>query len=163
MKTLRVTQLKPNPTGKDRTPSGSASPAQLGAEWVDFENTGSAAVNLTGVELYHVAYGPGGKSEWSLITRFSSGTLRPGESVRVHSGRQRDLSVLYEEDQRGATYHTFSGEDRYVWNNDKGDTAGLFDSNGRIDKASYDPYPLEGVILVRSGDTLLALTGMRRY
>lgn len=163
MKTLKVTQLKPNPTGKDRTPNGQATPAQLGAEWADFENNGQYSVDLTGVELYHVAYGAGGKAEWALITRFSSGTLKPGESVRVHSGRQRDLSVLYAEDQRGATYHTFSGEDRYVWNNDKGDRAGLFDKDGKIDSAAYDPYPPEGVILVRSGDKLVATAGARQY
>jgi hypothetical protein len=89
--------------------------------------------------------------------------LKPGESVRVHSGQKRELSVLYAEDQRGATYHTFSGEDRYTWNNDKGDTAGLFEGNNRIDKASYDPYPPGGVILQRVGDKLVAPAGVRRY
>lgn len=79
-----------------------------------------------------------GKPEWQLITRFSSGMLKPGESVRVHSGQKRDLSVLYAADQHGATYHAFSGEDRYLWNNDKGDRAGLFDGNGKIDSAWYD-------------------------
>jgi len=161
MKTLRVTQLKPNPAGKDRMPDGRATPAQLGGEWVDFRNNGQYAVDMAGVGLYNLAYDRAGNPSWALVTKFK-GSLGAGETVRVHSGRIRDVSVLYQEDVRGADHHVFSGEDRYVWNNDKADTARLSDNDGKIDVAGYDPYPPEGVILVRVGDKLLAAAGVRR-
>jgi len=158
MKTLLVTQLKPNPAGKDRTRYGGATPAQLGAEWVDFKNTGGIGIDLGSVELHHVAFG-NGKRTWRLVTNFK-GELGPGKIVRVHAGQQRDLSVLRQEDLLGADHHLFSGEDQCVWNNAEGDTAGLWDSSAKqwIDQASYDPYPPEGIILVRVGDKLVALT-----
>jgi hypothetical protein len=157
MKTLFLTQIKPNPTGKDRSRYG-ATPAQLGAEWVDFKNTGTTGVSLDGVVLYHLAFS-GGTSTWKQVMTFS-GTLAPGKIVRVHAGRVRDISVLRQEDIDGADHHLFSGEDQYVWNNAEGDTAALWDSGVKqwIDSASYDPYPPEGVILVRSGDKFISGT-----
>jgi hypothetical protein len=119
MSTLQIIRIKPNPTGKDRTRSG-ATPAQLGAEWVDFQNIGSTAVALENVELFHVAY-PARQSQayWSRITGFR-GAVGAGEIVRVHAGRVRNLSVLQQEDVRGAHHHVFTGEDQYVWNNRQG-------------------------------------------
>jgi hypothetical protein len=57
----------------------------------------------------------------------------------------------------GADYHVFTGEDEYVWNNRQGDTPLLFNDTTEktIDKASYDPNPPEGVVLVRAGDKLV--------
>jgi hypothetical protein len=43
---------------------GHATPAQLGAEWVQFENNGQYNVDLTGVGLYHYAYDRNGNPEW---------------------------------------------------------------------------------------------------
>jgi hypothetical protein len=157
MKMLRVVQLKPNPIGKDRPRFGAPSPAQLGAEWVDFKNTGVVAVNLQNVWLYHVAYAPGELyGHWEAITDFT-GSLPPGKVVRVHSGQNRDISVLRQEDLLGADYHLFTGKDSYVWNNQKGDTAALGDGSvlDLIDRAPYDPNPPEGVVLVRIGEKLV--------
>src|SRR5690242_15285665 len=97
MKTLRVVRLKPNPLGKDKNRFGTATPAQLGAEWVDFQNSGTAAVRLDGVELYHVAYDGQGNGTWERIQSFT-GQIGVGEVVRVHSGETRPLSVLYADD-----------------------------------------------------------------
>lgn len=151
--------LKPNPVGKDRSRYGSATPAQLGAEWVDVNNTGRSPVDLTGIDLYHLAYGqPGTKPEWQKVTSLPANwSLPAGNVLRVHSGQKRDLSVLRPEDLNGADFHSFTGRDSYAWNNAEGDTAGLWKAVSKtwLDSASYDPYPPEGVILVRSGNKLV--------
>lgn len=64
MKSLRIIRAKPNPS-KDR--SGSyIQPAQLAAEWVDFENDGNENYPLEPITLYHLA------SSTAAVTR--SGT-----------------------------------------------------------------------------------------
>ena len=157
MNQLRVSQLKPNPAGKDRTRYGGATPAQLGAEWVDLKNLGPLAVNLDGLSLHHLAYpAGGGRPAWSLVCNLR-GNLPAGQVLRVHSGRVRETSVLRGEDLQGAHFHAFSGKDEYVWNNAEGDTALVWREATKVreDEASYDPFPPEGVILVRSGAKLI--------
>jgi hypothetical protein len=160
MKTLQTFRLKPNPAGKDKNPFGKASTAQLGAEWVDIKNTGSSAVMMEGVKLYHVAFVHGKASHWELIMSFK-GTLGVGEIVRIHSGHG-PVSLLNPEDRDGATYHIFTDRDQYVWNNAEGDTSRITETSGsgevETDKAGYDPHPPEGVILVRSGDKLVPIS-----
>ena len=154
MKTLQIIRVKPNPSGKDRNRYGPLDPAQLGAEWVDFKNTGTTSVNLDGVALYNVAY-HGGQGHWEQIMTFR-GNLGCGQIVRVHSGKARELSVLRQDDVNGAQLHVFTGNDAYVWNNREGDAAALREPNGTgIDQASYDPNPPEGDVLVRSGNKLV--------
>jgi hypothetical protein len=157
MQNLLVTMLKPNPAGKDRTRHGGATPAQLGAEWVQFKNQGDTPMSLEDIELYHVAYPvKGGAPKWAKIVGLA-GKLEKNQSQRVHSGQRRDLSVLRPEDLQGADLHSFTGKDVYVWNNEEGDTAGLWRPSQEVwvDQASYDPNPPEGVVLVRSGDKLI--------
>jgi hypothetical protein len=151
---LQITRIKPNPTGKDRNRYGQASAAQLAAEWVDFQNNGTGGVDLSPVELWHLAYHQGQNPTWEKIMTFS-GTLQPGKTVRVHSGSGPE-SVLRDEDRRGADHHLFTGNN-YVWNNKEGDTPALFNrvSKVTIDSASYDPNPPEGEVLVRSGSKLV--------
>lgn len=157
MKTLQTSRLKPNPTGKDKNRHGRATTAQLGAEWVDIKNTGAAAVSLDGVKLYHVAFANGKPSHWELIMSFN-GTLAAGAVVRVHAGHGPE-NALNSEDRNGANHHLFTNRDRYVWNNAEGDTSRITEESGssevNTDKASYDPYPPEGVVLVRSGSKLV--------
>lgn len=157
MKTLQISRLKPNPSGKDKDRFGYAPAAQLGAEWVDIRNSGSAAVQLDGVKLFHVAFTNGSPSHWEEIMTFK-GTLDAGAVLRVHAGKGPE-SALRPEDLHGARHHLFTNRDRYVWNNAEGDTARLTEpsNNGDLetDKASYDPYPPEGVVLVRSGAKLV--------
>lgn len=155
MKTLQITRIKPNPTGKDKTPTGGASAAQLAAEWVDFKNTGSAPVNLSGVDLYHVAYAAGSnEGRWEKIIDFT-GMLPAGQTVRVHSGSGPD-SAIRAEDRAGADHHVFTGRS-YVWNNRQGDKPTLFEpaQKQNIDQATYDPYPPEGQVLARAGSKLV--------
>jgi hypothetical protein len=101
----------------------------------------------------------GKPSHWDLVTGFSgAGTLQPGKVVRVHSG-SGPVSVLDAGDLRGADHHIFTNRDRYVWNNAEGDTSRLTETVGGneidTDKASYAPNPPEGVVLVRSGSSLV--------
>jgi hypothetical protein len=158
VKTLNVSQLKPNPAGKDRPRSGNLNPSQLAGEWVDIKNIGTYAVDLEAVELNDRVFGPAHpQGQWASILTFPSFLLPAGKTVRVHSGQHRDLSVIRAEDREGAEYHHFTGRDAYVWNNAQGDTAGLWDLRSQqwIDSASYDPNPPEGVVLVRSGVKLI--------
>jgi hypothetical protein len=130
----------------------------LGGEWVDIKNTGSAPVDLIGVDLQHVAYSPGSsQGHWEKV-RSLSGRLDSGQVLRVHAGHYRDLSVLHAEDRAGAELHTFTGNDAYVWNNREGDTALLWlpASSSEVDRSTYSPNPPEGVVLVRSGSRLVA-------
>lgn len=158
MKTLQTSRLKPNPAGNDKNRYGTASPSQLGAEWVDIKNTGSAGVNMEGVTVYHVAFRNGQASHWEVVTSFTSGTLGAGEVVRIHAGHG-PVTALNPEDRNGATYHVFTNRDQYVWNNAEGDTSRITEKSGNseveTDKANFDPYPPEGVVLVRSGTKLV--------
>ncbi len=156
MKTLQITRIKPNPAGKDKTSSGMASANQLAAEWVDFKNTGTLPVNLSGVDLYHLAYATGSaEGKWDRIMGFT-GTLPAGQMVRVHSGSGPE-SMIKPEDWAGAEHHGFTGRSNYVWNNRQGDKPTLFErvQEQSIDQATYDPYPPEGEILIRSGSKLV--------
>lgn len=154
---LTIIRIKPNPAGKDRPPHGGPTPAQLAAEWVDFRNDTRADVSLDGVSLWHLTYVPGLDPEWARIRNFT-GILPANNVLRVHAGVTRDLSVVRQEDLDGADYHAFTGDDAYVWNNKQGDSPLLFKAAEKltIDKASYDPNPPEGVVLVRHGDKLVA-------
>lgn len=82
------------------------------------------------------------------------GNLGVGRTVRVHSGGNIPLYDMNAEDAQGADFHLFTGKN-YIWNNDCGDTAGLWDGSAWTDKAAYDPNPPEGVILRRVGDKLI--------
>lgn len=155
MKTIQTSQLKPNPAGKDRTKTG-ASESQLAAEWVDIKNTGRSSVDLTGVSLYHKAFKRDGSYEWELVVQLS-GVLAASQVLRVHSGKG-PFSVVRAEDKVGSDFYMFTGESRYVWNNDYGDSSLLWQPSTKvtIDEASYDAYPPEGVILQRVGSKLVA-------
>lgn len=149
---LQLVRIKPNPRGKDHPKTGPLDPAQLGAEWIDIKNTGTAPISLDGLQLHHAAYGPRcSNPTWERVMSFR-GSLGAGKTVRVHAGQNRLPSVLRSEDLAGADHHLFTGDDRYVWNNTCGDTAGLFRNDARVDQASYAANPPEGQILYRTGD-----------
>ena len=154
MKSLRIIRAKPNPSGKDR--SGSyIQPAQLAAEWVDFENDGNENYPLEPITLYHLAFQYGCRDpKWDKVMTFT-GTLQPGKIVRVHSGEKLSTGEMYPEDVVGADHHCFTGRLNYIWNNDCGDVAGLYDGQVFEDKAGYDSNPPEGAVLRRVGDKLV--------
>jgi hypothetical protein len=155
MRSLQITRAKPNPRGKDRTRAGTTV-AQLAAEWIDIKNTSHTGVLLTGVDLYHKAYSPDGSSQWEKVVSLS-GVLPGGNTLRVHAGQVRPISVISNEDILGAEYHNFTGRDEYVWNNREGDHPGLWIPATKewVDLTSYDPNPPEGAVLVRSGAKLV--------
>ena len=158
MKTMKSVRIKPNPAGKDRTRRG-ATAAQLGGEWVDLKNEGTLAVILNGLSLYHVAYsGAADNGTWENVVSFT-GQLEAGKVMRVHSG-SGPQSILNAADLQGADVHVFTNRDNYVWNNDRGDCSALQKDSEteKFDKVWYDTKPLEGVILVRSGDKFVVPT-----
>jgi hypothetical protein len=153
--TLQTVQLKPNPSGKDRSRYG-ATAAQLGGEWADIKNVGLRPDDMVGVKLFHVAYsGAYDNGTWDEVINFTQGVLGVGQVVRVHSGSGPE-SALHPADRVGADYHVFTGRDRYVWNNDRGDCAGIGRSASDLtDKTCYDPNPPEGDVLQRVGAKLV--------
>lgn len=159
---LQIIRLKPNPAGKDRVRSSTPSASQLAGEWVDFKNTGSQAVDLAGLELFHLAYqAGGGKPDWQKVRSFSTWVLQPSQVVRVHSGAGQDTSIIRPEDSQGTDFHAFTGSNQYIWNNAEGDCAWLgWTRTNQGDKACYDPNPPEGQVLLRVGEKLVP-TGVR--
>src|SRR3954470_12012840 len=100
MATLKTSQLKPNPSGKDKDKWGRATAAQLGAEWVDIKNPGDGPVSLEGVKVQHVAFVGGKASHWELVMSLK-GSLGAGKVLRIHSGSGPE-SALRAEDLAGA-------------------------------------------------------------
>ena len=157
---LKTVQLKPKPAGKDRTRHG-ATAAQLAAEWVDLKNVGNQNIDVAGVIAKHVAYAPGAKQgHWEVVLSFSKGILSPAQVIRIHAGKDRGTGVIRAEDLTGADFHLFTGEDHYIWNNDKADCSSLWvmGQNDPFDAAWYAANPPEGAILVRSGNNLVPVS-----
>jgi hypothetical protein len=155
---LKTVQLKPNPAGKDRTRYGGMTAAQLAAEWVDLKNVGTKTIDVAGVIVKHVAYSPGAtQGHWEKVLSFGTGHLAVGQVIRIHSGKDRGTDVIRPEDLAGATFHLFTGEDRYIWNNDKADCSSLWvpGQQDPFDEAWYAANPPEGVVLIRSGNNLI--------
>ena len=152
---LLITKAKPNPLGKDRIGRTFTPAVQLAAEWVDFQNIARTPINLSGTQMYHIAYLPNGTTEWELVIELS-GTIQPGEIVRVHSGNPLALNQMNYPDAIGATYHVFTGKN-YVWNNNKLDKPYLWykPTKQGIDQTYYDAYVIEGKILQRVNDKLI--------
>lgn len=158
---LKTVKLKPNPAGKDRTRYGGMTAAQLAAEWVDLKNVGNQSIDVTGVIAKHVAYAPGAaQGHWEVVLSFSKGILAPGQVIRIHAGQDRGTGVIRPEDLAGANFHLFTGEDRYIWNNDKADCSSLWVPGQRdpFDAAWYAANPEEGAVLVRSGNNLVPVS-----
>jgi hypothetical protein len=92
--------------------------ASLNAEWVAIKNTGNRARQLRRWTLRDTA---------GHVFHFPRFTLRPGRTVKVHTG-----------DGGRTRRHLYWGQEWYVWNND-GDRATLRNRNGRlIDRCSWD-------------------------
>lgn len=94
--------------------------------------------------------------EWDLVVMLS-GEIGTGQVLRIHAGKG-PFRVVRAEDKVGSDYYMYTGQSRYIWNNDYGDTSLLWQPSTelRIDEASYDPYPPEGIILQRVGSKLVA-------
>lgn len=152
---LTVTKAKPNPSGKDRIGRTLTHPTQLAGEWVDIKNTGTLAVSLANLELYHIAYTGPTTWDWNCVMTFSGG-LPAGRTLRIHSGDPIPETQMNPVDRIGADYHLFTGRD-YVWNNDRSDKPSIWNKAARvwIDQAEYRANPGEGRILNRVANSLI--------
>jgi len=160
-RSVSVYRIKPSPSGKRADREGAASAEMAVGEWVDLRNHGSKTLTTKGISLYHVVEtGPGGGPEYRFVVTLPDCSLKPGEVLRVHSGRRRDLATLPSEDRAGAEWRTFTNEAGYVWGDRQGDTAMLYEAASRemIDWASFDPDPPEGLFLQRQGAKLVPLS-----
>jgi hypothetical protein len=145
MSALLVTFALPNPAGKDRSASGVTN-VQLNNEWVEFKNVINQSVPLEGLALLHQTYNPSCQrtGEESLFT--FKGSLAPGQSVRLHTGRG-------ETKQEGAVFHLYLNRGNFVWNNRCGDSVILRSGTTIVDWAAYDRNPPEGRVLARIAGT----------
>ena len=157
-----IYRAKPNPAGKD-TYQHRPLPRQLLGEWVDIYNDGSQAVSLGYCWLAHQEF-TGNCVPKENFTIYWQGkpneTLRPGEVIRVHTGKQADASLMLDVDRAGVHLHSFAESGLFVLNNGCGDTLTIWtkDSAGRwvrLETASYGSNPPEGRILTRSGAKLV--------
>jgi hypothetical protein len=159
---IQITRAKPNPAGKDSS-HGRPIPQQLLAEWVDLKNIGDAAVRLSSLHLANTQFGPAcqiHKQAQIYWNDKSSTVLQPGETVRVHTGREVEAWRMNQEDRLGVNHHSFADSGNFVLNNDCGDNLSVWwqgqdEKWHRDDAASYDPYPPEGQVLQRSGSKLV--------
>lgn len=158
---IQIIRAKPNPTGKD-TNHHRPIASQLLGEWVDLKNIGDAAVAASVLNLADSTFGPGCviKEKAQIYWNGSSITLKPGETVRVHTGRSADSWQMAQVDRDGVNHHAYAESGSFVLNNDCGDNVSVWwkDQDGKWyceDAASYRPKPTEGKILQRVGAELI--------
>ncbi len=158
---IQINRAKPNPTGKDKSGSYPI-PQQLLGEWVDLKNIGDANVTLSMLHLSDTDFEPGCGAKQPTIYWNGSQytTLKPGEIVRVHTGKSADVASMRSEDKSGVHYHAYAEKGNFVLNNTCGDTLAVWykDKDGKWrqdDEASYSPKPPEGTVLYRAGASLV--------
>ncbi|MCI0338047.1 MAG: hypothetical protein L0226_10745 [Acidobacteria bacterium] len=159
---LRIYQAKPNPAGKAKTTGGLSKPELLLGEWVDIENDGTELIAFSKIQLHHSLFNElcqtRGQTEqyWRAEGK---GLLKPGQLLRVHTGRHQDKSLMSTIDEEDVDWHAYAERDDFVLNNRCGDIVVVtwIDEDGREykDAASYAPHPPEGVILKRSDNQLV--------
>ncbi len=112
-KSVQITTVQYDSPGSDR-----GSNQSLNAEWVIIKNTGKKARKITGFTL---------KDDTGYTYTFAKRTLKPGQSIKVHSGKGKDTKS-----------NKYWGRGWYVWNND-GDTATLRTAKGtKVDSCTWD-------------------------
>lgn len=161
---LSILRAKPNPRGKDLTAGMSPRAEQLLGEWIDLKNVGETTVRLSEVGLCHTEFSqdciPNDRPTVYWSGRYGE-VLSPGEIVRVHTGRSRDVSSMRAEDYQGVHLHAYAESGLFVLNNKCGDNLAIWskDTNGKwstkVDGASYDPNPPDGEVLRRFGGKLV--------
>lgn len=158
---VQIIRAKPNPAGKDRNQSYPIKQQLLG-EWVDLKNVGDQAVSLTTLNLAHTEFDDrcSIKTESQIYWKGSAVYLNPGQTVRVHTGRSADTAHMAAEDRAGVDLHAYAERDNFALNNRCGDNLSVWWKNSsdqwqNEDKASYDPNPPDGAVLVRRGNKLV--------
>lgn len=139
MGTLQLTRIMPNPSGKDSA-GGTTTNDKLNQEWVEFVAVGGDR-NLTGDKLLNRTY-----TTWGCTLTGSqevasfSGTLKQGQSVRVHTGSGKPY-------WEHSTLHYYLGRSWFIWNNECGDEAAIIFNGAYVDRAGYTPRPPERVLV----------------
>jgi hypothetical protein len=156
---LRITRAK---FAQERFTNTPPSGAALLAEWVDVTNLGEGSADLATIHLghecsdLHPAQGSR-KRQLRVYWRGEQGTqLRPGQTVRVHSGEARHLPSMAIADWRGVDVHAFAEGRRPLLN---GDLCGCVclcwrDARGfwfLEDQACHDALAVAGSTLIRQG------------
>jgi hypothetical protein len=155
-----VYRAKPNPIGKDKSKNNPIAKQLLG-EWVDVRNTSQGVLNFANVSLAHVEYGPGCSNPKTKIywSGNASIQLKPGQVLRVHTGKSNDAAQMASEDSAGADHHAYAESGAFILNNDCPDRPSLWRSVNKewqeLDGAEYSAKPTEGKILTRSGNRLV--------
>jgi hypothetical protein len=162
---VQISYAKPNPIGKDKTPSGTPKPEQLLGEWVDITNTGNTAIPFSALAVHHTRFDEACHVRPEPTEKYwssgGSGALGPGQTLRVHTGRKRDEALLaaHPVDTGNVDWRAFADLDRFVLNNRCGDTIYVTWNDGRNgqqqDSAGYANNPPEGRVLKRVGARLL--------
>lgn len=117
---VRLTRIQFSPPGVSDLP---VTTWKLNQEWVRITNKGQRPRSLKGWRL---------RDEANHVYKFGTFTLRPGRSVRIHTGRGTNTRT----DRYWGRPDTNSPTD-YVWNND-GDTAVLKNAAGaQVDRCRY--------------------------
>lgn len=158
---ITIQRAKPNPAGKDKA-GYSPKPEQLLGEWVDLKNTGDTEVHHSTLHLTHTEFNSSCAVTKQHVVYWNgsgSAVLKPGQTVRVHTGKQSQAASMKAEDQNGPDMHAYAEKGNFILNNDCGDKLGLrWTSSGTWysdDEASYNPKPKEGEVLIRIGDKLV--------
>jgi hypothetical protein len=112
-KGVRIITVQYDSPGSDR-----GSNESLNAEWVRIKNTGKKPRKIGGFTL---------SDETGYTYTFAKRTLKPGQSIRVRTGKGEDKKA-----------NKYWGRGWYVWNND-GDTATLRTGKGKtVDTCEWD-------------------------
>ncbi len=156
---LQIIQGKPNPEGKWK---GQDLASQLLGEWVDVKNVGDEAVTFQTMQLRHAFFDNDchttAQLELYWIGKNNGDLLKPGQTLRIHAGRQEDAHLMSAEDQAGADWHSYAETDNFILNNRCGDKIVLSwqgtDDQIHQDWACFAPEPAENMILKRSGNLL---------
>ncbi|HKX27702.1 MAG TPA: hypothetical protein VJ302_08425 [Blastocatellia bacterium] len=158
---LQIYRAKPNPAGKGQSSNGTPGPEQLLGEWVDIENIGSESIIFSRIELHRARFNEfcqtRGETEryWRAE---GSGSFKPWQVLRVHTGRQRDKSRMSQIDHGDVDWHAYAESDQFVLNHRCGDIVMVTweDETGRkfMDSATYAPHPPVDAILKRANHQL---------
>jgi hypothetical protein len=159
---LVIYQAKPNPAGKGRALTQPELLELLLGEWVDIENNGVELITFSSIQLHHTIFNELCQTRGETQKYWSAegnGLLKPGQILRVHSGRHQDRRLMSDADEADADWHAYAERSDFVLNSHCGEVIVLtwHDEDGREykDVASYAPHPPEDAILMRSGNQLI--------
>ncbi len=158
---IKIIKAKPNPAGKDKNREKPLT-SQLLAETVDLKNEGDVDVALEKCRLAHTKFDTNGNAEPvpAIYWKGADLRLKPGQTVRIHTGKSADEANMAAEDRSGVAYHSFAESGSFVLNNKEGDRLYLTQENSTgksesIDTTFYDSNPPEGETLIREGAKLV--------